>query len=273
MKTAGEPGKTGGVTSDRERRAPDESLRAEDETLEPLLLGQGYILQKRQGYRFSLDALLLASLVTKRQKAGKACRYMDLGTGCGIVPILLAKWNPSLQGYGVEIQESLASLARRNLLLHGFENRLRILCADMKSLPARFARGSFDLVTINPPYRELHRGQINPDPQKAMARHELTVSLRDVCAVMGTLLKEKGRAFLIYPAARFSELAAQLRTVGLEPRYVRPVHPKPGQSALWVLVEAVYRGRERLLLDEALYVKDGQDEYTEEVNSIFRWDG
>jgi len=250
----------------------EEDLRAEDETLEPLLLGKGRILQKRTGYRFSIDALLLAALVARRAKAGKACRYLDLGTGCGIVPILLAKWNARLQGVGVEIQQPLASLAGRNFQLHGVDGRLQVLCADLKTLPSRFPKGCFDLVTSNPPYGELRRGQINPDPQKAVARHELAVSLREFCAVMAYLLRDKGRGYLIYPAGRFSELAVGLREVGLEPRYVRPVHAKPGQSALWVLLEAVFRGRERLVLDEPLYVQDRQGQYTEEVSSIFCWE-
>lgn len=254
----------------------NEKLCRPDERLEPLLADRGYILQKRQGYRFSIDALLLANLVTRLQKteekAVKEIRYMDLGTGCGIVPVLLAKWNRFLAGYGVEIQESLASVARRNLRLHGLEERFRILCMDMKALPSRFPARSFDWITINPPYRRLNTGRVNPDPQKAMARHEVAASLKDICNVMGTLLREKGRAFLIYPASRFSGLVTHLNEAGLEPKYVQPVYSKPEEGARWVLMEAVCRGSEQLFLDRPLVLENGRGNYTEEVNKMFCWE-
>jgi tRNA1Val (adenine37-N6)-methyltransferase len=112
---------------------------------------------------------------------------------------------------------------------------------------------------------------VNPDPQKALARHELTASLEDICRVMAFLLKEKGRSFLIYPASRFAGLVEQLRKVGLEPKTVRPVYPKPGEKACWVLMEAVLNGQEELAIEQPLFVEDAGGEYTEEMNSIFRW--
>ena len=252
-----------------------EKLRESDETLEPLLVDKGYILQKRGGYRFSLDALLLAYLVTylnRTERAGEGTRYMDLGTGCGIVTVLLGTWSRSLSGYGVEIQQPLASVARRNLQIHGLEDRFRILCMDLKELPSRFPGKSFDWIAVNPPYRRLHSGRMNPDPQKAMARHEVTASLKVICEVMETLLRKKGRAFLIYPASRFAGLVTQLCSVGLEPKYVRPVYPKSGEKARWILVEAVCGGGEELFVDEPLFVEDERGNHTEEINRIFLWD-
>ncbi len=252
-----------------------ESLKEPDETLEPLLMDRGYILQKRQGYRFSIDAILLASLVTKRhkvKKGDKEARYMDLGTGCGIVPILLAMWSNALTGVGVEIQESLAAMAVRNFRIHGLTERFQVLCSDLKDLPGRFSRGALDWITMNPPYRQLHTGRVNPDPQKAMARHELTASLKDICSVIGYLLREKGRAFMIYPAGRMNGLVTELKHVGLEPEYVRPVYPKPGERARWVLMEAVCKGAGELVLDEPLFLEDGKGAYSDEINRMFRWE-
>ena len=247
----------------------------EDETLEPLLVDRGYILQKRQGYRFSLDAIVLADFVARLQgkaRAGKTVRYLDLGTGCGVILVLLAKWGSGLTGYGVEIQESLADLAGRNLQLHGLENRFQVLCTNLKDLPSRFPRGSFDWITSNPPYRRLETGRINPDPKKALARHELTASLKDICGVMACLLRDKGRSYLVYPANRFAGLVLELRRAGLEPKTARPVYPKPGERASWVLVEAVYNGKEGLSIERPLFVEDARGEYTDEMNRIFRWD-
>jgi tRNA1Val (adenine37-N6)-methyltransferase len=252
-----------------------EDLRREDETLEPLLVDRGYILQKSEGYRFSLDAVVLADFVARlrgKARAGKGTRYLDLGTGCGIVLVLLAKWGSGLTGYGVEIQEALADLAGRNLRLQGLEDRFQVLCMNLKDLPSRFPRASFDWITSNPPYRRLDTGRINPDPQKALARHELTASLQDICRVTAHLLREKGRAFLVYPAARFAGLVVDLREAGLEPKTARPVYAKPGERASWVLVEAVRNGKEELSLERPLFVEDAKGEYTEEMNKIFRWE-
>jgi tRNA1Val (adenine37-N6)-methyltransferase len=252
-----------------------EGLRRDDETLEPLLVDRGYILQKREGYRFSLDAVVLAGFVAGlrgKVRAEKSIRYLDLGTGCGIILVLLAKWGSGLTGYGVEVQEALAELAARNLRLHGLEDRFQVLCTNLTGLPSRLPRASFDWITSNPPYRRLDTGRINPDPQKALARHELTASLEDICGVMAYLLREKGRAFLVYPAGRFAGLVASLREAGLEPKTVRPVYPKPGERARWVLVEAIRNGKEELSIDSPLFVEDEQGEYTEEMNKVFRWE-
>ncbi len=262
-------GKWGGMAD------ASEALRRPDETLEPLLTEKGYILQKRHGYRFSLDAVVLADFAARRQGAQKAARpatCLDLGTGCGVVLVLLAKRVAGLQGYGVEIQEELADLAARNLQLHGLEPRFRILLADLKDLPSRFPRASFDWITSNPPYRKRGTGRINPDPRKATARHELAVSLEELCRVMALLLRDKGRVYLVYPAGRFAGLVVHLREAGLEPKFVRPVYPKPRERASWVLVEAVRNAGEGLTLEQPLYIEDARGAYTEEMNRIFRWD-
>ena len=251
-----------------------ESLRRSDETLEPLLLDQGHILQKRRGYRFSLDAILLADFALRGgggRRGSKRC--LDLGTGCGIVPILLARADSRFSGYGVEIQHDLADMAARNLKLQGLEDRLQILCADLKDVPSRLPRASFDWITTNPPYRRLDAGRRNPDRQKALARHEVAASLPDICAVMGRLLRVKGRGFWIYPASRLAGLLSELRRAGLEPKRMRPVYPKPGEQATWVLVEAIRGSKEGLVVQAPLVVEDGEGAYSEEVQAVFRWEG
>jgi tRNA1Val (adenine37-N6)-methyltransferase len=252
-----------------------EALKRDDETLEPLLAAGGTILQKRHGYRFSLDAVVLADFVTRLQsksKAHKEIRYLDLGTGCGIILILLAKWGKGLTGYGVEIQQPLTDMARRNLQLHSLQERFEILWLNLKDLPSHLPGASFDWITSNPPYRKVDSGRINPDPRKALARHELAASLEDLCRVMAHLLRDKGRAFVVYPASRFAGLVDRLRRVGLEPKTVRPVYPKPGEKACWVLVEAVRNGKEELSLERPLFVEEAQGGYTDEVQAMFRWE-
>lgn len=268
------PSMGGGGVPAEDQAALGHALRKEDETLESLLLNQGFILQKRHGYRFSIDAILLAYLAALRRarlRSPGRFGYMDLGCGCGIVPILLARRDPRLRGYGVEIQESLADLAERNMRLHGLEDRIRILHEDLKNLPKSFASGSFDWMTCNPPYRSLAAGRVNPDPQKALARHEIAASLAEICAVMAYLLKAGGKAFLIYPAARSVELLSRMRQNALEPKYLRLVYPRVGERAKWVLVEGVCRGKESLSVDAPLYVEEETGGYTEEVRRMFLW--
>jgi len=237
-------------------------------------MGRGSIFQKRKGYRFSIDALILADFVACRQASArnkKNIHYADLGTGSGIIPILLFKWKQNLTGYGVEIQERLADMAERNIRLHHLEDRFKILHMNLVSLPDRFTEGSFDWITINPPYRRLHSGRLNPNPEKALARHEISVTLEGICSVMAHLLRVKGKAYIIYPASRLADLISQLRQEGLEPKCLKPVYPKPGERAVWILVEAACGGGSGLTVENPLYVEDKEGKYSEQIEQIFLW--
>ncbi len=254
-------------------KAPS-ALQEADETLELLRMGKGPILQKRDGYRFSIDALILADFMASHLTSARnrrAVRYIDLGTGCGIIAILMAQWKPDLSGYGVEIQPSLADMAARNFMLNNLEDRFQILCMDLKELPDKFLPASFDWITINPPYRQINTGRLNPNRQKAIARHEICVSLEEICKVIAYLLREKGKAYIIYPAPRMVTLMTRLRAAGLEPKSLRPVYPKPKEKACWVLIEAVRKGKEELSFDMPLWVEDEKGQYTEEINRVFQW--
>jgi len=241
----------------------------DDETMEPLVFKEGMIIQKRGGYRFSEDAVLLAAIASEfRSTAGT--RYLDMGTGCGIVPVLLSRTHTHLCGYAVEIQTSLADMAKRNLALHGVEDRIQTLCADLRTLPDRFPPGSFDWITSNPPYRKVASGRVNPDPQKAVARHEIHSSLADIIRVAAYLLRNKGRLYMIYPASRLAELIAQLRVRDLAPKRLRPVYPSPGERARRVLLEAVLGGGEEMSIERPLCMRDDRGEYTQEVLLMYR---
>ena len=246
----------------------------EDETLESLHMGRGNILQKRKGYRFSIDALILADFLASRQASArnrKNVRYADLGTGSGIIPIMLSKWKNDFTGYGVEIQEALADMAERNIRLHHLEDRFKILHMNLVDLTDRFPGRSFDWITINPPYRRLQTGRINPNMEKALARHEISVTLEEICRVMAALLRVKGKAYVIYPADRFAELVSQLHQSGLEPKCIKPVYPKPGEKAVWILVEAACGGRPGLICENPLWVEDEEGKYSAQIEQMFLW--
>jgi len=206
-----------------------------DETLDAFLDGNLKIIQQRKGYRFSIDAVLLSRFV-KLQKNEKV---VDLGTGCGILPLLLSRTMKTLTFVGVEIQKNLADLADRNVHLNHLESRITILHEDFRSLKRGFSPGAFDVVLSNPPYRKHLTGRINPSAEKAIARHEIKGTLDDLLSVASYLLPPKGRCCLIYPAARTVDLLVTLRGNKLEPKRAQWVYSREGEEAKWVLVEAV----------------------------------
>ncbi|UCD84496.1 MAG: tRNA1(Val) (adenine(37)-N6)-methyltransferase, partial [Deltaproteobacteria bacterium] len=214
----------------------------EDETLDQLLSGKLKIIQKKKGYRFSLDALLLTDFV----RISRGDEVIDLGTGSGVIPLILAKKSPAKRIVGVEIQKELAEMALRNVQLNALEDKITILHRDLRKLPGELTAGSFALVLSNPPYRTGSSGRLNPNPEKAVARHELTCSLEELLKVAGYLLKPKGRLALIYSAPRLADLIAGLRKEKLEPKRLRLIHPDSDTKAKLVLIEASKGGKVEL---------------------------
>lgn len=209
------------------------------ETIDSLFGGRLQIIQKKEGYRFSIDALLLASFVQARAQD----QIIDLGTGCGIIPLILAYQKKGQKIIGVEIQPTLADLARRNVLLNNFGGQIEIWERDFKELLKESRREFFDLVITNPPYRRLGAGRLNPHPEKAIARHEIKATLPDILQVAHNILREKGRLAIIYPARRVVDLFKELRQKHLEPKKVQFVHSRLNEEARLVLVEAFKEGR------------------------------
>jgi len=219
------------------RMAEDEApfFLSPDETLDSFFNGKLKILQKKEGYRFSIDAVLLGQFV-KIRRSEKA---IDLGTGCGVLPLLLSQTTKASSFVGVEIQKSLADVAVKSVILNCLEDRISILRQDFRKLKTSFPPGSFDVVLSNPPYRKYRTGRINPSPQKAIARHEIKGTLNDLVSIASYLLPHKGRCYFIFPASRTVDLLVALRKGNLEPKRFQFVHPRVGESAKFLLVESV----------------------------------
>jgi tRNA1Val (adenine37-N6)-methyltransferase len=243
---------------------PEEPVQP-DETLEPFGQGRLWVFQKKHGYRFSLDAVLLAGLTDLRTGG----RVMDLGTGCGIVSLILACRFPHCSLVGVESQPALAALAERNVLLNGLTGHVEIMADEMQNLPQRFPGECFEVVVSNPPYRPLGSGRLNPEAERAIARHELHGSLELVAQSANYLLPTKGRLALIYPAWRLVHLCAQLRSLHLEPKTLRLIHSLPGEEARLVWVEARKGGGEDLKVLPPLIVYQSPGCYTAEMEELF----
>ena len=208
-----------------------------DETLDEFMEGRLRVIQSRRGYRFSSDAVLLAEFVSTR--AGDL--VVDLGTGCGIIPLVLLLTRPIRHAVGLEIQPDLAGQAFRNALLNGLTHRMSVIQGDLRHPP--IAPFSADVVVCNPPYRQTSTGRVNPDLQRAIARHEVLASLDDILGASRRVLKAGGRLAVIYAAVRLVDLLIRMRGFGLEPKRIKLIHPAPESDAKLVLVEASAGGR------------------------------
>ncbi len=217
--------------------------------------------QPKEGYRFSVDPLLLLDFIG----ASRVARAADLGSGCGVIALGLAQRFADARIIAVELQPRLAQLARLNADENGLGERVIVLEIDLAD--ARLARSlltgaSFDLVVSNPPFRPLGEGSANPDDEEAVARHELRLTLADLAREMRRMLQPGGRAAVVYPAERLATLLATLAREGLRPLRLRCVHARVGEPATRVLVEARKGARGNLVIEAPLILHDEAGCYT-----------
>jgi tRNA1Val (adenine37-N6)-methyltransferase len=250
----------------KKRGAEVSSLQREGETVDELLGGRIKIFQKEKGYRFSLDVLLIVHFA--RLKRGD--RIVDLGTGSGVIAIIMAMRRESGKVIGVDIQEELVDMAKRSVQLNNLREKVDIRLGDVRNIESLLDENSFDVSIFNPPYRKLKSGRINPDNQKSIARHEIKGSLYDFLRAAAYVLKKSGRAYIVYPATRMVELLSTMRTAGIEPKRMRVVHSHSNSRGEFVLVEGKKGGREELEILPPLVVYGNAAEYTEAMIGIFR---
>ena len=234
-------------------------------TTDSFFSGRIQVKQDRCGYRFSIDAVLLANHVRVRPDD----TILDLGAGCGIIPLILAYRYPKVKIFGVELQNELALLAAQNVQENKMKDRIEIVCADMKTLKMGMVNGPVDLVVSNPPFRKAHSGRMNPNLQKAVARHEIRVTLREVIAVASRMLRKGGRSMTIYPAERITDILTQMRTAGIEPKFVRMIHSQEHKEAKLTVVEGIKGGRPGVKVAAPLFIYRPDGSYTDEIAVMF----
>ena len=199
------------------------------------LKSYGLILfQPSKGYRFSVDALLLAEFVSLKKRA----KVMELGTGTGVIGLILAKKFPDAQIHAIEIQEGLYELAKRNIQENNLGN-IQVERQDIRLLKEIFPPGRFDHIVTNPPFRPTSSGRLCPNPQEAISRHEILVTLEDIIEAAVWLLRPGGRFSLIYPAERLAFLLTSMSLKCIEPKRLCCVHPNLNSQARMVLVEGI----------------------------------
>jgi tRNA1Val (adenine37-N6)-methyltransferase len=221
------------------------------------------LYQPKEGYRFSVDAVLLYSFVNLK----KVERIVDLGAGSGVVGLLLARKYTESNVSLVELQEGLFKLSRKNIKLNGLEDRVEARKDDIRSL--KWGAGEFGLAVSNPPFRKPLTGRLSHDEERAVARHELKLKLDELLKTASRLLKNRGRFSLIYHPQRLSELLSGLRDADLEPKRMRFVHGKKKSEARMVLLDAVKNGRAGLKVEHPLFVYNEDGTYSAELLTIF----
>lgn len=239
------------------------------DTLDRLVPGNFHFLQAKNGHRYSIDAILLARFV----RLGKCRQIADLGTGNGVLPLLLAHLGSAGKICGFELQPDMVHRARHNIEINGMERRISIHEVDVREISKLFPGFSMDLVVSNPPYRSRSSGRIAPDDERALARHELAGSIADFALAAHWLLKPGGRFAVIYLAERLNTLFAALTRAAIEPKRLRMIHATAHSAARLVLVEGVKGGRPGLQVEKPLALYEGcqaERRYTEEVEQMYR---
>ena len=237
----------------------------EDETIDDLQLKNLNLIQKKDGFKFGVDAVLLSDFACIKNKH----RVMDLCTGTGIIPFLIyGKYEPEAV-CGLEIQEDMVDMAKRSVKLNSLEGKVSFINEDLKNIEFLKQLEKFDVVTVNPPYKLNNAGIVNPNDKLAIARHEILCNLEDVISASRVLLKDNGRLFMIHRPERLADIFTLMRKYKIEPKRVKMIHPKMGKAPNIVLVEGQRDGGAYLKWEAPLYVYDDNGKYTKEIDSIY----
>lgn len=245
--------------------AENKVVLKENERIDDLERNGYHIIQDTDRFCFGMDAVLLSGFARVKEGA----RVLDLGTGTGIIPILLEAKTKAAHLTGLEIQEDSADMARRSVLLNGLEHKIDIVTGDIKEAGSLFDAASFDVITCNPPYMIGRHGITNEGDAKAIARHEILCTLKDVVAQAAKLLKPGGNFFMVHRPFRLAEIMTVLQSYKLEPKRMQLVYPFVDKEPNMVLIEANRGGRPRMTVEKPLIVYREPGVYMPEIYDIY----
>lgn len=237
----------------------------DDETLDDLQLGGIYVIQKTDAFRFGVDAVLLANFA----RVKKGMEVIDLCTGTGIVPFILAGKTEAAHITGLEIQEEMVDMANRSAKYNNLTGKVEFLNGDLKNITLLKELSRADIVTVNPPYKLLNSGIINPNDKNAIARHEICCTLEDVIIACRILLKDNGRMYMVHRPERLADILCLMRKHKIEPKTIRMIHPNTKKAPNIVLVEGQRDGGSFLKWEAPLYVYDDKGAYSDEIEEIY----
>ena len=249
----------------RTMEAGRETTLKENERIDELQRNGYQIIQNPAKFCFGMDAVLLSGFA----RAKKGNTVLDMGTGTGIIPILMEAKTEASRFVGLEIQEESAEMARRSVALNGLEDKIAIVTGDIKEAGSLFDAASFDVITCNPPYMIGQHGLVNPEDAKAIARHEILCTLEDVIAQAAVLLKPGGNFFMVHRPFRLTEIMVLLHQYKLEPKRMQMVHPFIDKEPNMVLIEANRGGKPRMSVEKPLIIYKEPGVYMPEIYDIY----
>lgn len=237
----------------------------EGERLDDLQRNGYKIIQSPEKFCFGMDAVLLSGFAS----APEGGRVLDLGTGTGIIPILMAAKTDAKELIGLEIQEESADMAQRSVIYNDLQDRVRIVQGDIKEAGQLFDAASFDVVTSNPPYMIGGHGLKNPEGPKAIARHEVLCDLEDVIRTAARCLKSGGKFYMVHRPFRLAEIMVLMHEYKVEPKRMQLVYPYADKEPNMVLIEGARGGRSRLTVEKPLIIYEAPGKYTPEIYDIY----
>ena len=237
----------------------------QDERIDDLEFNGLKIIQNKNGFCFGIDSVLLSDFAKNMRKNSKV---IDLGTGTGIINILLSGKTTAKELVGVEVQEDVADMAKRSVKLNGVEGKIEILNKNILDLKNIYNKGYFDVVVTNPPYKKINTGLINEENKKMISRHEITANLRDFIHISSYLLKDHGEFFMVHRPERLVDILWTMREEKIEPKKIKFVYPNENKKTNLVLIKGVKNGNSFLEFEDNLYVYNQNGNYTDEILKI-----
>lgn len=238
----------------------------ENERIDDLEFKNLKIIQNKNGFCFGIDSILLTDFAKTIKSNSKV---IDLGTGTGIIPILLSEKTDNTHFVGIEVQDEVADMAIRSIKLNCLENRIEILNTNILNLKNNYKKGNFDVVTTNPPYKKINTGVININDKKLISRHEITASLEDFIEIASYLLKDFGEFYMVHKPDRLVDIFNIMRDKKIEPKKIKFVYPDRNKKTNLVLIKGVKMGKPFLEYENNLYIYNNDGNYTDDILKIY----
>lgn len=240
----------------------------ENERIDDLQYKDLKIIQETDGFCFGIDSILLSDFAKNIKKNSKVA---DLGTGTGIIGLLLCKKTNLAEMTGIEIQKDVANMAERSIKLNNLEEKFRIINSNINEIFSKklLEKNVFDVVVMNPPYKEVGTGEINENEKKLISRHEIKANLSDFIKTASGLLKDKGELYIVHKPERMPDIIQKLRENKIEPKELRVVYSNKNSEASLILIKAVKGGKKFLKIDRPLYIYNESGKYSDEIKQIY----